>query len=1511
METAERSPASQVPVSTEQPSAPLADPHTRLAAQPRPWVMLILALILAVAAILRFTGMNWDANKHLHPDERFLTTVVNDIRWPENFDSYFDPQNSPLSPYSLPTMGLYVYGTLPPWIVKAVVVALNQSNYDAIAIFGRLISGLFDIGSIFLLFYLGRRLYGNAIALLAAALLAFSVLNIQQSHFFTVDTFANLFVVLVMLLAVRIVQAPAPFGRWADYAGIGLALGAGMASKLSVATLAVPILLAAGWDFVRRMRHEPESGRAVAGAILGRVLLMGVLTILTFRLLQPIAFQGPEFWNFSLNPTWLDDIQEQQKILAGEIDAPPWHQWTNRPALIFPLQNMLLWGMGLPLGIAAWLGFALAVYELVRQRKFEHLLPLVYVGVTFGYHGTLWVKFMRYFLPIYPFLALFAAYLLLFLYRRLRQIRLGGRMLPTGIAALPAILVVLGTACWALAFTSIYMRQNPRVAASFWIYDHAPAGTVIANEHWDDSLPLAVGGRDLYNDGTIRGVEMPNYDDDTPEKLDRMIDAMSQANFISLSSNRLIDSIPRLPMRFPMTIRYYELLLNNQLGYKKVAEFSSYPTLFGLQFPDQSSEESFTVYDHPRVLIFQKQPDFEPQTIRERLGAGIQWDQVARLTPKQATAAPDMLMLSISERDQYQAAAQSRILIPWAVLGRTAPLLIWALILFVIGLAATPVTLLALGGLPGHGYALARVLGLLMIGWLAWWLASTHLMMFGGPSVGLALVLLTISSWGLGFVRRAELGSIWQRGRRAILIQEGLFWLLFFAAVWVRWQNPDLWHPSMGGEKPMDTAYLTAIVQTPFFPSYDPWFAGGYINYYYFGFVLVAALVHLTGIAVPTAYNLAVPTLYAMTGAGAFCAAAGLAHTPSELQRRRWQAWLLAGLLAPLLVVMIGNLGQVQLLWDGVKNLGTVEPARPPEPPKPDSLGGSIVLQALQFRLAEASQPLRQVADGLNKVRTEGARPDFRQEWWYWNATRIYPPAKDEAGPITEFPLFTFLFADLHAHMMALPLTVLALTLGIAIVRLDSAGTWGRARVGAWLRLGIAALVLGALWPTNTWDFPSYAVLTAAAFAVAAYARSGRIDLDSAWAAGWRWLVVIVVGFLLFKPFHDYSASAYFGAEQWKGSRTPFWAYLFVHGLFVFVLMSDMLRELRHGRSLNPLARVVGLWLRKQPRQERLYALHRRLVRAGPWYDLCLALLPIVGLLLLALIVLGHTVEAFALLMAGLALLLLPRQKPEPSRQFMLVMVALGALLTAVVEVVVLKGDISRMNTVFKFYLQVWVLWSIASAVALAHMLQPAPMRPQQMRRPGGLWWLACGLLLFGSLLYPLTAIPGRIDDRFEQVDIKTLDGSAYMRTAIYRDRDQDVVLANDYDAMAWMRANIPGLPTIVEANTPLYHWGGRVSIYTGFPTVIGWDWHQKQQRAILPGQMIDKRLEDVRTIYSDPNPETAQRLLRNYAVEYIYLGQLERMYYGGDGLKKFEQFNGQLWDKVYDQGQVQIYRVR
>lgn len=1529
------------------------DSWARLLAHPRA-VSILLVIVVLLGAWFRFHGLDWDSGRHLHPDERFLSTTTNDLKWPDNLSTYFDPNSSTLSPYALPNMGLFVYGTLPVYLVKWLSILINQNNYDNLTLVGRALSGLFDIAAVLILFLIGRKLYGRVVGLVAASLLALSVLNIQLSHFYAVDTYANLFIVATMYFLISATMT----GRWLDFALGGIMLGLGLASKISVFTLAVPILVGVGIDYYRRSRDNDP--RAALEQSLVRLVTLVVLAMLTFRVLQPIAFAGPGFWNWTFNPRWITDIVKQQNTVNGLDDLPWVQQWTNR-SMAFPLYNIVVWGLGLPLGVASIAGYVLVVYELIRKKKLEHLLPVVYVTATFIYHAATFIKFMRYFLPLYPFLVLFAAYLLVWLWQRAHVAsaaladapmalenppqpseeapvrpslwsRVRSRLrLSRGLALGIGILVVGGTLLYAMAFSTIYSRTNTRVAASRWIFQHVPAGSVLANEHWDDWLPIGgLDGKTSYGTGGLyHSVEMANYDDDTPAKLDKTVNNLANADYIILSSARLSASIPRLPMRYPMMTRYYQLLFAGKLGYQRVAEFTSYPTLFGIQIPDESAEEAFSVYDHPVVQIFKKSPNFDANTVRHELGDGINWQAVVHLTPLQASQAPNGLMLSSALEAQYQQAATwSSAEVSAGNLGSRVPVLAWFIVLELIGLFAVPPTLIAFKSLADRGFAFAKAVGLLIVAWGAWLLASLRIAPFTWWAILIVLLLLAIGSALLLMRRWAQLMRFLQARWQLLLIEELLFWIFFAGLLAIRMHNPDLWHPAMGGEKPMDLAYLTAIVRTPYFPSYDPWFAGGYINYYYFGMVLVATLIHLTGMVPTTAYNLAEPTFFALTALGGFCVALSLAQLlkadgrPAEGRHLLGVSTtvLLAGVCGALFVTMIGNLAQLKLLAEAILNLSTLPAA-----------GSSVLGIVARF------------TDGLSHW-LGGEKLPIRIEWWYWNATRVIPPAQGEAGPINEMPFFTFLFADLHAHALALPYTLLTLGLSLNVVR----GAWRQhvqPSLRAWWRdaeeiavLALLALTIGALWPMNTWDFPTYTLIAAAALAVREYARRRRVDWAGAWAVARRLAVVVAGGWLLFLPFHQNYASAYFGAELWKGSRTPLWAYLLIHGFFLFVLTSWMVIELIYGRGHNAIVRSLQLNLRYWKRRRRVQYLFGLLARPARYFSLAVNLSHLAVGIVIAIFVLDPVV-GLALALALLAAFLLFSRRPNATRQFLLCMIGLGLLLTALVEVVVLKGDISRMNTVFKFYLQVWVLWAVASAGVLPQLasrfklerrrkvvkpkfevpegsawtpevaaqyaaLQQAPRAPGARR-----WWWAFGLLLAACLLYPITAIPHRMSDRFQNSTSVTLDGTAYMRTSVYPDDGRPVVLEYDREAMDWLRQNVQGMPTIVEANTPLYRWGSRISIYTGLPTVIGWDWHQKQQRSVLPGQLIDQRLADVKTIYNTTDINQALQLLQQYHVSYIYVGQLERLYYDPNGLQKFATPNA-AWSIVYQNAQVQIYQV-
>ena len=153
---------------------------------------------------------------------------------------------------------------------------------------------------------------------------------------------------------------------------------------------------------------------------------------------------------------------------------------------------------------------------------------------------------------------------------------------------------------------------------------------------------------------------------------------------------------------------------------------------------------------------------------------------------------------------------------------------------------------------------------------------------------------------------------------------EGLFLAFFVFDLLIRLGNPDLWHPAKGGERPMDFSYFNAVLKSTSFPPYDPWFAGGYINYYYYGFVLVAMPVKLLGIVPSLAYNFILPTLFAMVAMGAFCVAWNLLRHRPRLKAEDHIARdprLLAGLLAAALMVVLGNLGTVRMIYQGLQRM--------------------------------------------------------------------------------------------------------------------------------------------------------------------------------------------------------------------------------------------------------------------------------------------------------------------------------------------------------------------------------------------------------------------------------------------------------------------------------------------------------------------------------------------------------------------------------------------------------------
>ncbi|MER3438600.1 MAG: hypothetical protein C4346_14000, partial [Chloroflexota bacterium] len=891
-------------------------------------VSLVFLAILLAGGALRFTGRNWDEGHYLHPDERFITMVATSIRWPDSLAGYFDSATSPLNPYNN-NFGTFIYGTFPLFLDKAIADLTGLNVYGNFHLVSRAVSATFDLLTIMLVFLVGRRLLGERTGLLAALLLSVTVLHIQLSHYGTFDTFVATLCLATFHFALRAHER----GRWWDFALSGVMASLAIASKLSalpvIGIVALPLVEAVrlnGWRAMLR-----ASSRRSIPPLLG-VLIALVCAAWVFRITQPYAFLGPSPLSFRLDPRFVHDVRYWQDVQRGIADMPPSHQWANRPPVIFVVNNLVRWGMGVPLGLTALVALGLAGLRLLAARRWPPTWLVVLVGwpaFHLLYYGTAFIKTMRYVLPAYPFLVLLAAALLL------RIVAWGrSRGARTHLLGLVPVALVLFTTVWyALAFTSIYNRPITRIAASAWIYENIPPGSVRTSVIWDDAIPVPLPG--YPSPSEYPDEELDLYADDTPEKLSALLDSLDRADYIFETSNRVYGSVVRMPERFPMTIEYYRMLFSGELGFELVKTFTSRPRFLGIELNDDSAEEAFTVYDHPKVLIFRKTAAYDRERIAERLGAKLQGDIVPIRSNQ---AGYNMLMMDDAERRVQQAGGTWSEIFNRESWANRHALRAWYLALQAMALAAVPLCWRLLRGLPDRGYAVAKTIGLLIPAWFAWLLASLHIMSFGREAV-IAGIGLTAALSLLVLVRhaRACVADLWRRWPE-IVVTEVLFLAAFFAFAWLRSKNPDLWHPWRGGEKPMEFAYFNAIIRSTHFPPYDPWFAGGYMNYYYFGWVILASVVRLTGVIPALAFNIAVPALFALLVVNAWSFTMAILRLLGRELRIHRGAALLLGLAGPLFVAVMGNL-------DLARRIGRGEYGYQPPAASPLALGtfGDIV----------------------------------------------------------------------------------------------------------------------------------------------------------------------------------------------------------------------------------------------------------------------------------------------------------------------------------------------------------------------------------------------------------------------------------------------------------------------------------------------------------------------------------------------------------------------------------------
>jgi len=566
--------------------------------------------------------------------------------------------------------------------------------------------------------------------------------------------------------------------------------------------------------------------------------------------------------------------------------------------------------------------------------------------------------------------------------------------------------------------------------------------------------------------------------------------------------------------------------------------------------------------------------------------------------------------------------------------------------------------------------------------------------------------------------------------------------------------------------------------------------AGEDINYYYLGHLAMAIVIKVVGVRPDVGYNLALALLVALAATAAFT----LAGTVWAAARPRLAGVrggpVAVGVTAVVVCLVLGNLAGVREWIDAT------------DPPG---------------------------------------------DYDWFAASRVIP------GTINEFPWFSFLLGDLHAHVLALPFTLLALGFVLQVVLRGPRGDAVLRGVAEALAAGLA---IGVLYAINSWSYPVVAGLLV--LAVAAWLRDPASGGRRAYAVSWLVLVLIASVVLVLPFWLDYDPAA--SGIALVDERRPFSSFAgdlgLLYGIFAWVLAAAF------------AARVLAT---RHPARTFIWG-----AVAVIFVGSALATADLAGIAGLAA---AGAVAVGSLLSSRLG----------PPERFLWLLISGGVICVLIPELVYVRDafdgtDLFRMNTVFKLGYQAWVLLAIAAACALPWAGAHLP------RRGWPVWAFGAGLALLLGLVYPYAGTYARTGGF---AGTPTLDGLGWLREAA----------PGDPGAISWLRANSAGSAVVLEAVGEDYSAFGhaRISTFTGRATVLGWPGHELQW-----GHDPDGREEDVRTLYTTTDLEQARELIGRYRIGYVVYGPIERTTYGDAGLAKWDA----LGERVYDRAGTSVWRL-
>jgi len=755
---------------------------------------------------------------------------------------------------------------------------------------------------------------------------------------------------------------------------------------------------------------------------------------------------------------------------------------------------------------------------------------------------------------------------------------------------------------------------------------------------------------------------------------------------------------------------------------------------------------------------------------------------------------------------------------------------LWILSVYAIGLIFFPFAFLLLKRLPDRGASLSKIFGLLVFTYILWILGYSQVV----PLVQITIILVMLIFAVLAVIalraQRFEIVSFVKAEWLHLLISEIVFLVVFFTWILVVSQVPDISHT----EKPMDFGFLNAIIQSNSFPPEDMWLSGESISYYYFGHMIMANLSELTSIPSNVSYNLSLVLVPALASIAIY----GLMYNLIRTSGARINKAITFSLLGPIFLVFFGHL-----------------------------VGGLDFLQAIGWGSDSFWEWVN--IDGL--TRSSQHSGFFPQEFnWWWRDSRVINTIVNGESldyTITEFPFFSFLLGDLHAHVMALPFLILAISvafntfLGQYVLGLR----WFASNC---LEFIFLCLVLGSLVFLNVSDFPVFATLFFCILFMHGL-RQNQLSLSKAVVQALMVMTpILILSIVMYLPFYLTLRSQISGFLPLIDVSTRtlhfllIWGFPLIVGVIFLInqlgsLSSDWKDKVKLLRATIILTLIpFFLWICVT------------IITSFREYDVThiLSLISLRSIKLLPLFII-----VWIAIFSGLVRSLISSN----STGFVLILMGLAFYLLIGVELFYVNDFLFlRMNTIFKLYYQVWLLFSVVITYAIYYLFsKPIIWRLTYNPWRYGLVGFVM-ILFFTSLYYPIAATKNRVESSDA---VSTLDGLAFLKNS---DR------ADEYEAIRMLRDEMPK-GYLLEAVGGSYTEFGRVSAATGFPAPLNWPGHELQWRGSMDPQ--GDRETDVKTIYTSNDLVEVSDLLDKYDVRYVYVGSREKYKYGTKGLSKFQ----------------------